>query len=232
MSTDVDITNLALSHIGDEAQVESLNPPDPTEQAAQAARFYPMARDMLLEMHPWTFAVRRQVLAALLVNPLPGDWLYAYVLPDGCIRPLSTIQPVVPGVPGMPASYFGNGSGQQPYIVESASDGSGILYTNVSVPTLRFIFRETNTTRYTPMFIIALSRLLSSYLAGPIIKGETGIKVSQAEFKLFELEFNRAASKDSNASNRNISETLRPAWIRGRSFQQRGFYPSDWRYYT
>lgn len=225
--TDVDIVNLALSHLGDEAQVESITPADPTEQATQAARFYPMARDVLLEMHPWSFAVRRSALAVLATNPLADDWGWAYTLPNDCIRPLSAAQ--AGDSNGYAGWFFGFGEGQQPYVVESASDGSGILYTNIEVPYLRFIFRETNTARYTALFTISLSRLLASYLAGPILKGGTGMKVSQEQFKLFTAEFAKAAAMDANSGKRDLHETHRPEWISGRSTLRRWPYPGDWR---
>src|SRR5687767_8634483 len=102
MSSEVDIANLALSHLGDEANVVAIDPPDGTVQASHCGRFYPIARDLLLEMHPWTFATRRATLAEV-TNPVEDDWTYAYTLPTGCIRPLSAL------LPGQPERYFGSG---------------------------------------------------------------------------------------------------------------------------
>lgn len=225
--TDVDICNLALSHLGDEAQVESITPADPTEQAALCARFYPVARDVLLEMHPWSFAVRRSALATLETNPLADDWIWAYTLPNQCIRPLSTAQA---GDSNGPFGYFfGYAEGQQPFIVETADDGSGILFTNIEVPYLRYIHREENTARYSALFSIALSRLLSSYLAGPILKGKSGIAMAQGEFKIFQAEFAKATAMDANVGKRDLRETHMPTWINGRGTQRRWPYPGDWR---
>ena len=50
MASEVDICNLALGHLGDNATVASLNPPEGSVQAQHCARFYPIARDALLEM--------------------------------------------------------------------------------------------------------------------------------------------------------------------------------------
>ena len=48
MATEVDICNLALAHLGDDATIASLNPPEGSAQAEKAARFYPIARNSLL----------------------------------------------------------------------------------------------------------------------------------------------------------------------------------------
>ena len=56
MATEVDICNLALAHLGDDATIASLSPPEGSAQAEKAARFYPIARNTLLEMHTWNFA--------------------------------------------------------------------------------------------------------------------------------------------------------------------------------
>ena len=50
MSTPVDICNLALARLGDEANVQSISPPDGSTQAALCAQFYPIARDTALTM--------------------------------------------------------------------------------------------------------------------------------------------------------------------------------------
>jgi hypothetical protein len=65
VASEVDICNLALGHIGDSATVSSINPPEGSAQAEHCSRFYPIARDSLLEMHNWGFATKRTNLALL-----------------------------------------------------------------------------------------------------------------------------------------------------------------------
>jgi hypothetical protein len=76
MAAEVDICNAALGHLGDEATVAAITPPDGSVQAGHCARFYPMARDELLEMHTWRFNTQRAVLA-LSPSP-PAGWAFAY----------------------------------------------------------------------------------------------------------------------------------------------------------
>lgn len=220
MSSVTDICNLALAHLGDEANVVSITPPDGTVQAQHCARFYPMARDAVLQAFPWTFATRRIALSSV-VNPTSDDWRYAYALPNQFLRPLQAM------VPGVPAMNFGAGdtdTGSFPYLVESAEDGSLLLYTNQEMTSLRYTARVSDTTKFPPLVVIAISRLLAAWLAGPILKGDTGIKVSQAQLKWFELEMGKATQADASIGRRDLSH-YRAEWIRARAYMG----PDDYR---
>jgi hypothetical protein len=122
----------------------------------------------------------------------------------------------VPGASDRPLS-LDTDAGSFPYLMEAAEDGSKILYTNVDGAALRYIDLVTDTTKYTPLFVLALARLLASYLAGPILKGETGMKVAAAQLKLFaEVEYPKAAAASANAGHRTTRQTFRPSWLAAR----------------
>lgn len=216
MASDVDICNLALSHLGDEAGVVAIEPPDGTQQAAYCGTYYPMARDVLLEAHPWPFAVKRATLAEI-TNVLDSDWGYAYTLPTGCMRPLAAL------LPGVGEQLLGNDTdnGSHPYIVEAADNGSLVLYTNVETAQLRYIAKVTDPAKWSPSFVSCLARLLSSYLAGPILKGEVGMKVSGAQLQIFEREYAKATANAANIGKRNTYATFTPSHLaaRGLSMQ-------------
>lgn len=191
MASVVDICNTALSHLGDEAEVISIVPPDGTAQSAHCGRFYPIARDKLLEMHPWTFATVRVSLAVVAAGA-PSEWAYAYALPTKCLKPHAVYLP----------DALDDARGED-FIVESDADGSGVLYTNVADAVLRYTRLVEDSTRFTPGFVVALARLLASYLAGPIVKGTTGIQVAQSQLKIFALELADAKTQDSNTGQRS-----------------------------
>lgn len=210
MASAVDIANLALSHLGDEAGVISITPPDGTVQAAHCSRYYPIARDAVLQAFPWSFATKRVALAAI-TSPT-ADWAYAYVLPSTCLRPLEAL------TPGTPALNLGAGetdTGSYPFRLEAAQDGQLLLYTNQTAAFLRYIDRITDTTRFPPLVVLAMARLLASYLAGPILKGDSGLKASAAQLQLFEREMAQAAAADARIGHRDLSQ-YRPAWITAR----------------
>jgi hypothetical protein len=213
VSSVADICNLALSHLGDEAQVIAITPPDGTVQAAHCARYYPIARDAVLQCFPWSFAVRRAVLAEIM-NQAPNDWTYAYALPSDCLRPLSALYP---GTPAVNLGAFETDTGSFPYIVETAADGSSVLYTNTQTAVLRYIATVTDTTRFPPLVVLAISRLLAAYLAGPILKGDTGLKASQAQEAWFEKELSKACAADASIGRRDLTQ-YRPSWIAARNY--------------
>lgn len=148
-----------MSHIGQDASIVSIDPSDGSAEADHCARFYPIARDQLLEVHAWRFATTRASLAELAVNP-SVQWAHAYSLPNSCVRPLAVLLPDAT-----------DDSAPQPYKIETDVDGASmILYTNVENAWLKYIIRQANTTMYSPLFVIALSYLLGAYTCGPISK--------------------------------------------------------------
>ncbi|WP_323026535.1 hypothetical protein [Castellaniella sp.] len=201
MASEVDISNLALSRIGDEATVSSINPAEGSAQAEHCARFYPMARDSMLEAHGWRFATRRAVLAALSIST--WTWSYAYAMPNGLIRVLAVLPPDAPG-----------DADTQRYETETDGAGTPIIYTDQPSATLRYIARVTDTAKFSPLFVDALAWLLASYLAGPILKGDSGVKIAAACLNAYQTAF--SAAKVSDANQRNVRAQAAAPWIRGR----------------
>lgn len=190
-ASDVDIANLALSHIGETAEIIALVPNDGSAQSQLAARFYPMARDELLEMHPWTFAMRRQALTLLGTNEA-SNWVYAYAMPSDCLKPRAVLS----------AAAQLDGEGEQ-YEVETNVAGNKVIYTDMPEAVLRYTRTLTDTTKFTPMFTAALARNLAAKLAGTIIKGSAGMQVATAQMKLFLVEYAAAKTDDANTGKRN-----------------------------
>lgn len=87
MATEVDICNVALARLGDEATLTSIDPPEGSAQADHCARFYPICKDKILREYPWSFAVKRKTPAELLTEPLGGDE-HAFMLPTDCLNTL------------------------------------------------------------------------------------------------------------------------------------------------
>lgn len=207
-SSAVDICNLALSYLGDEAEVIDIDPPDGTIQAAQCGRFYPIARDKLLEMHPWTFATVR-VNLALVADPVPNpsEWAFAYSMPAEVLKPR--------------AIYMPDGKQDdrgEDYIVESDADGNGVIRTNVENAILRYTRLVEDPTKFTPGFTLALARLLASMLAGPIIKGTTGMQVATAQLRIFQSELAIARSDDANTGQRSEYTKRVPDIVKARGY--------------
>lgn len=201
MASEVDICNLALARLGDNATVASIDPPEGSAQAEHCARFYAVARDSLLEMHAWKFATRRVLLAKLTVES--WDWAFAYAEPTGALKLL-----------GVLSATASNDDETQPYEAESDANGAAIILTNQEGASLRFVARVTDTTKFSPLFVDALAWLLASYLAGPVLKGDAGAAMAKACLQSFMLAFSNA--KVSDANQRKVRPEHTPAWIAGR----------------
>ena len=201
MPSVIDICNLALSHLGDTGTVASIDPPEGSAQAEHCARFYPIARDALLELHPWNFAMRRATLAMLDV-PV-WSWCYAYAAPSNAIRILALLPPDAD-----------KDAASEPFEVEAGTDGSTVIRANLPEATVRYMVRVEDPTRFSPLFVEALTRLLASYLAGPVVKGEAGRKAGLEQMQLFQQM--AAQARVSDANQRQIVRDPVAPWILSR----------------
>jgi hypothetical protein len=208
MSTDVDICNLALAHIGDSALITSITGADNSTQATQCARFYPVARDQVLERHQWKFSLKYSTLASAGVT-VPDAWSYAYTLPDNCIGAVDILRSgttVAEDYRGLPLPF----TQRVPFSVEMVGT-TQVLYCNQAEVTLHYMEKVTDATKYPASVVSAISYLLASYLAGPIIKGKAAMTLSQALRQQFEIAFYNAAAQDAaytrTESNRSYQAT-------------------------
>lgn len=208
MSSVVDICNLSLGNIGQDALITAVFPPDGTIEAEHCESFYPIARDKLLEMHDWRFATRRELLVEVVLTDAQkalyeGQWGFAYAMPNQVIIPRLVLPPRVT-----------NESTQAvPFEVETLDDGSEIILTNMRKAVLKYTRRIEDTTKFTSMFVTALSWLLASYLAGPITKRR---EVRQDAYNNFLAEYSFATSGDAKARRKDIMRKHVAGWHRDR----------------
>lgn len=209
MSSEVDIYNLALSHLGDTAAVAS-----PTEQSVQAEhcrRFYPLSRDTLLEKHNWNFSTKRVALALLAATS--GSWAYAYAVPADMLAPIAVLPPDTPDYMALapyPTGYYS----PQPFQIELMADGTKAILTDQEGAILRYSAAITDTSRFSPTFVLALSHLLAAMLAGPILKGDVGAKEAKTQLSLVEHLVSQAILADANARDIRVEHTA--PWIAAR----------------
>lgn len=201
MTSVVDICNLALAGLGDSATVASIDPPEGSAQAEHCTTFYPVARDALLEMHPWKFSTRRATLAELSVDVF--NWAYAYAEPANTLRVLKVL-----------AANDRSDAKSQPFETECDVSGASLIRTDLPEAVALYAVRMTDTTKFSPLFVDALVWLLRSHLAGPILKGDAG----RAESKACLQFFGRALllAKESDAGQRHVEPDHTPGWIGAR----------------
>lgn len=225
MASDVDICNLALGRIGDGAQVTSINPPDGSAQARHCSRFYPMARDSVLEMHAWGFNTIRLSLTPATVPVAAPEWQYAYSLPANTLSVLAIYDPSASDDVVFPVAQYHNtpfdmtgvaSITPQKFVVESDNNGNPILFTNQESATALVTVRITDTQKLSPLVTDALAWLLASYLSGPILKGEVGVEMGQACLKAFSAIVGKAMESDANSRRLNPTQSTIAAWMSNR----------------
>lgn len=196
MASVVQLCNMALSHIGSEARVLSIDPPDGSAEAGYCATFYDLARTELLEPGAWAFSLKRMPLAQV-ENPSDA-WVYAYAKPSDCLRPLRVLTPDVA------VTVFTQDTVPLQTTDHSSADfeiEGDVLYCNAPDAVLLYVRDVTDSGKFPPSFISALSYLLASYIAGPVIKGSQGVQVGDGMRQRAMSLADMSATASANASS-------------------------------
>jgi hypothetical protein len=210
MASIVKICNMALSHIGSSATISAINPPDGSVEAGHCSTFYDQARTELLEPGAWQFSLTRETLA--MVTNESTQWLYAYALPSTCMRALRVLTPAV----GLTVfnederDFVANDRTSADFDIEGT-----VLFSNHEDASLVFVRDITDSGKFTASFTAALSYLLASYLAGPIVKGTEGMKIGDGMRQRAMSLADTAATASANASSQ-LNDWM-PGSIRARS---------------
>lgn len=207
MSSEVEICNLALAHLGDSASVASLDPPEGSAQAEHCARFYPIARDALLGMHEWNFATRRIALA--LLTATNAQWLYIYSIPNLMIKALAVIPPEAVNDYAASGVYV-----PRPYCLETLDTGEVVVCTNQEDAVLRYTALVSDPVKFSSLFTLCLSWLLASMLAGPVIKGDVGMAEGKRCYQMMQAHLSAATMSDANQQKIEVSHSVE--WLTGR----------------
>lgn len=212
MASEVDICNIALGYLGDDATVASIDPPEGSAQAEHCSRFYPIARDEYLDDHDWNFCTRRATLALLAATP-PTPWAYGYAIPTDMLDAISVIANDAESDHSTGAAGVSIYT-PQPFVTEVDDTGSTVIYTNQPDAVLRYTAHVTDTAKFSPQFVNALAMKLASLLAGPVLKGETGIKAAMAWMSRADAALAKAKASDANQQKQDVSQSV--SWMANR----------------
>lgn len=207
----LNICNLALTMVG-EPSIFSVDPTqDQSTQAQLCARFYPEARNRVLEGHSFAFATRFAELEQVTNDR--DDWAFCYALPKNMLAPLSltyagssaaSVSAPTELVPvwrsptaQAEASQVARSAQDQPFSIERNGDGYLVLYTNVDDAVLRYNCRIDGV--QTPSnYRRAVARELASLLIGTLVKGEAGVAAAAKLGALAREDATTAAGQDAN----------------------------------
>jgi hypothetical protein len=102
----------------------------------------------------------------------------------------------------------------QAFSCEVDGSGNDVILTDQVNAVLRYTSIVTDTTKFSPLFTMALSWHLASMLAGPLLKGEAGAAESKRCTALMQSYLSKATESD--AAQRRISPQHNVGWINGR----------------
>lgn len=198
MATSIDIVNQALSHLGNKANVASIDPPDGTAEAGWASRFYNTSVYRALEHHDWSFARKRFELNEV-DNP-SSVWAYAYQKPSDCLAARRILTD--------DATHLEDDS--EPFTIE----GTTIL-TNKEDAVLVYTGPVVDAALFSAAFCDVVAAELAAFLAGPILRGAEGVKAMSDLRKLAAALASDAAALDGRNERRNDGQYV-PASIGAR----------------
>ena len=151
MASEVSICNHALALLGAQA-ITSLD--DPTTQAQLCKRLYPVMRDDVLSLHPWSFATKIVKLSKL-TDPPNSPYSNAFQLPLDMIRLLDVSS---------------GGSFPEEYVFDDYSVAGETICADEDDLWIKYIQRVEDPAVYPPYFSSALGVKLASELALPIVE--------------------------------------------------------------
>jgi len=195
MASSISICNMALSRIGVDEFIASIDEPKNNRERACALLYQPVL-DSMLEDFPWNFAQTVQALALVAGNAPPG-WGYQYRMPADCAR-----AQVVTDANGyrLPLNTGGTCSDiwnyalcpipQMPFSVMADTPSTRAIVTDVRGAYLWYTQRVTDPNQFSGLFVSAFAWRLAAELAlslraSPQLAQNAGVQfqwaVSQAQ---------------------------------------------------
>lgn len=199
MASEIDIANLALARLADTANVSMIDPPEGGTTAELVAQFLPIARDSMLQMHTWGFATKTVRLALLAEEPV--EWDYMYKAPTNMLKALYV------------RSESTGEDRDFEFDVEVNLSGQQIILTDAPNAYVKYVESVSDTTRFSPLFVDALSWMLASHLAGPVIRGQTGQSVGQQCLKAAQVLIAQAIDADLRQKHSREGDKHLPSWM-------------------
>lgn len=194
MATTVDICNMALSLIGEDASIVSIDPPDGGDMAGNCARWYPQALRACFEAFDWSWATRRIEPARLAsIDEKVYRWKYGYGLPADMVRLIS-----VKGRRSCGPLAFSD------FEVESnSSNAAKLLLCNEEEPVVSYVSYTTNASIYPTYFIQCVVLKLASLLVGPVRRSDSQTQAAAGLLQQYAQALSDAKTQDAKASYRS-----------------------------
>lgn len=187
-SSNTEIANLAISHLGTGKEIASLDT-EKSEEASAVRRVFSNARDSVLRDCNWPFAT---VIASLgLVAESPNtEWDYSYRYPSDCIN----FRRILSGIR--------NDTRQSRVPYRLGRDATGLLiFTDEASAVCEYTIREEDVSRFASDFEMALSLRIAFLVAPRLTSGDPGkLRQSLQQEYLYQISLARAAAYNEEQS--------------------------------
>ncbi len=199
MTSVVEICNMALSSTR-AGSINDIN--ESSLQAQQCKLWYSILRDKCLRETNWNFA--RKIIALAPVTDVVFNKPYAYRYPNDCLK-IERLVGSYEQVTTDSSSIYWNPSGcyngmrypEIPYDIYNI-DSKKIIGTFQDQLRIDYTANVTDPTLFTVEFVLALSNLLTSAIAIPIIGVKEGRAIRSDALTLYNSYLNSALASDSN----------------------------------
>lgn len=182
MSSQTDICNLALSHVGQGSGISNFDT-DQSEAARACRLFYEVARKSTLRDYDWAFATRYRALSLIEEEPLEDlgeEWAYSYGYPANCIR----LRRILSGTRT-------DGNATKVKFRVANTDAARVIFTDEAEPVSEITEDITETARFDEDFVAALSYRLAAFLAPRLARTDQA-KISQNCLQMYRYTVSQA----------------------------------------
>jgi hypothetical protein len=211
MTSEVEICNLALSHIR-AGSINSLT--ESSAQAQQCKLLYPLLRDQVLEDSTWQFAHGLKALAVLTSVDI-FNWNYAYQYPSDCLKvnrlllnweEIQNDQAIYAARLRDLGLTFPDLKQQVEFKVFNV-DGNRVIAANECELRIDYIKKITDPNLFSTKFVMALSHLLSAELAIPIVGVDKGRALRSDSLSVYTSYIESAAAEDLNEQYSHLPDS-------------------------
>lgn len=178
VSSNTQICNLALSHLGNANEINNLET-EKTAEAISCRRYYTIALGKILEDFNWPFSTKFADLALVEEDPT-DEWSFSYRYPSDCLN----FRRIPSGIR--------NDTRQSRIPYKIGQDDQGyLIFTDQSEAQAEYTVNVTDVTRFSSSFALALSYLLA-FLITPRSSGSDRFNIGKQMYSLYEKEIENA----------------------------------------
>lgn len=184
--SDTEICNMALGHLGIDADIAALTT-DRTPEARACRKFFSTTRRQTLRDYNWPFAKKFADLALVEEEPNDAEWGYSYRLPSDCLMARRVLN--------------GNRNpsrDNETKFIEGADSSGSLIYTDQEDAVLEYTYLNSTATQYPDDFVMAMSLRLAAVIA-PQLTGGDPFKLGVLCLQKYKLEMSMAVANAGNS---------------------------------